>query len=75
MGAGFHGGFGGTEGVAFGSTNYMKPTDNFGKFIKKRTDIEANGFYDIIAHGNEYTIEVQQNGRSILVNHRTAATY
>ena len=75
MGAGFHGGFGGTKGVAFGSTNYMKPTDNFGKFIKKRTDIEANGFYDIIAHGNEYTVEVQQNGRSILVDHRTAATY
>ncbi len=73
MGAGFHGGFGNTYGAAFGSTDYMKPNDNFSKFIKNRPDVDVDGFYDIIAHGNEYTIEVQHNGKSIQINHRTAA--
>ena len=73
MGAGFHGGFGNTYGAAFGSTDYMKPNDNFSRFIKNRPDVDVDGFYDIIAHGNEYTIEVQHNGKSIQINHRTAA--
>lgn len=75
MSKGFSGLFSGTRGhqVAFGSTDYMKPTDNFSKYIKRRNDVDANGFYDIIAHGNPTSIEIQHNGRSITINHRIAA--
>lgn len=75
MSKGYSGLFSGTKGsrVAFGSTDYMKPTDNFSKFIKRRTDIDANGFYDIIAHGNAISIEIQHNGKTITIDHRVAA--
>lgn len=75
MSKGYSGLFYGTKGsqVAFGSTDYMKPTDNFSRFIKNRKDIDVNGFYDIIAHGNPISIEVQHNGKSITINHRIAA--
>ncbi len=73
MGAGIHGGFGNTYGAAFGSADYMKPNDTFSKYIKNRSDVDVDGFYDIIAHGNEYTIEVQHNGQAIQIDHRTAA--
>lgn len=74
MGAGIHGGFGNTYGsVAFGSTDYTKANDKFGIFISKRKDIDTNGFYDVIAHGNEVSIEIQNNGKTISIDHRTAA--
>lgn len=73
MGTGVHGGFGNTRGAAYGSTDYMKPNDNFSKYIKKRSDIDVDGFYDVIAHGNAYTIEVQHGGKTILIDHRVAA--
>lgn len=75
MSKGYSGLFNGTKGsrVAFGSTDYMKPTDNFSKFIKKRKDIDTNGFYDIIAHGNAISIEIQHNGQTITIDHRVAA--
>ena len=64
MSKGYSGLFSDTKGsrVTFGSTDYMKPTDDFSIFIKRRKDIDANGFYDIIAHGNPVSIEIQQNG-------------
>ena len=46
--------------------------DNFSKFIRKRKDIDVNGFYDIIAHGNPISIEVQHNHQTITINHRVA---
>ena len=67
--------FSGTKGsrVAFGSTDYMKPTDDFSRYIKRRKDADANGFYDIIAHGNPISIEIQHNGKTITIDHRIAA--
>lgn len=75
MSKGNSGLFNGTKGsrTAFGSTDYMKPTDNFSRFIKRRRDIDANGFYDIIAHGNEVSIAIQHNGQTIPIDHRIAA--
>ena len=75
MSKGYSGLFSGTKGsrVAFGSTDYMEPTDNFSKFIKRRIDIDANGFYDIIAHGNATSIEIQHNSKTETINHRVAA--
>ena len=75
MSKGYSGLFSGTKGsrAAFGSTDYMDPNDNFSRFIKNRKDIDANGFYDIIAHGSEFTIAIQHNGQRIEIDHRVAA--
>lgn len=75
MSKGYSGLFSGTKGnpVAIGSTDYMEPTDKFSRFITKRTDVDANGYYDIIAHGNEFNIMVQHNGKTITIDHRVAA--
>ena len=44
MSKGYSGMFNGTKGsrVAFGSTDYMKPTDDFSRYIKRRKDADAN---------------------------------
>ncbi len=51
----------------------MDPGDSFSMFIKKRKDIDTNGFYDIIAHGTPTTIQIQHNGEMISIDHRVAA--
>ena len=75
MSKGYSGLFQGTKGYrnAFGSTDYMKPGDNFSQFIKRRKDVDVNGFYDIIAHGNAVSIEIQHDDRTITIDHRIAA--
>lgn len=74
MGSGRSGLYSGTYGnnVAPGSAYYMDPDDDFSKFIKKRRDIDVNGFYDVIAHGTTRTIQIQHNGISVEITHRTA---
>ena len=75
MGSGKSGLYSGTHGsnAVPGSVYYMDPDDNFSKFIKKRKDIDVNGFYDIIAHGTTKTIQIQHNGVPVDITHRTAA--
>lgn len=75
MGSGKKGLYSGayTGGVYPGSANYMKADDPFRKFIQKRKDVDANGYYDIIAHGTPNSITIEHNGISIEINHRTAA--
>lgn len=75
MGSGRSGLYSGTHGsnAVPGSAYYMDPSDNFSKFIKNRKDIDANGFYDVIAHGTAKTIQIQHNGKPVEITHRTAA--
>ena len=75
MGSGSKGLYSGTFGskATPGSTDYMDSGDSFSKFIKRRKDIDTNGFYDIIAHGSPTTIQIQHNGVTIDIDHRTAA--
>ena len=82
MGAGYHGGFGGTKGkkhhnklyaIPFGGADYMSKTDLFSINIKKRKDIDANGFYDIVAHGSMNSIKIENDGKAVIINHRVAA--
>lgn len=75
MGSGRSKLYSGTHGSTAipGSTYYMDPGDNFSKFIKKRKDVDANGFYDVIAHGTAKTIQVQHNGIPVMITHRAAA--
>lgn len=57
--------------IASGSINFMNKNDNYLKYISKRTDIDQNGFIDIVAHGNENAIVI---GCTIVqLNHRIAA--
>ena len=75
MSKGSSGLFHGTRGDrAFpGSTDYMQPNDPFSQYIKRRTDVDTNGFYDVIAHGTSGSIQIQHNGHPIFIDHRTAA--
>lgn len=74
MGAGYHGGFGSTEGTAaYGSADYMAKNESFSVYIARRSDVDANGYYDVIAHGNPTEIDIEHNGKTISINHRVAA--
>lgn len=75
MGTGNSGRYSGTYGshVFPGSIDYMPPEDPFSIGIKKRKDIDANGFYDVVAHGKPNSILVKHNGEQIEINHRTLA--
>lgn len=56
-----------------GSSDYMKPSDLFSKYIRNRKDIDENGFFDVIAHGTESNITIEHDGMSFNINHRIAA--
>ena len=75
MGSGKHGLYTGTRGSqpVPGSVDYMHPDDLFSQNIRNRKDVDANGFFDVIAHGTSNTIQIQHNGRQISIDHRTAA--
>lgn len=75
MSKGRSGLFHGTKGDRSypGSTDYMRANDPFSQYIKRRNDIDTNGFYDIIAHGSPTSIKIQHNGITIEINHRIAA--
>ena len=76
MGAGYHGGFGKTKGnnkYFSGDAYYMNDKDNFSIFIKKRKDVDINGYFDIIAHGTNISIIIENKGVKREVNWRVAA--
>ena len=75
MGTGKSGRYSGTYGSCAvpGSIDYMNPRDRFSKWIRKRSDIDVDGFYDIVAHGTDKTIEIEYNGRTVELDHRSFA--
>lgn len=75
MSKGIAGYFQGTKGsnYAAGSSYYMDSNDQFSINIKRRKDVDANGFYDVIAHGTPVSIQIDSNGKKIAINHRTLA--
>lgn len=60
-------------GYSAGDVSYMDSKDRFAIFIRHRSDIDAGGAFDVVAHGSPMLIEVMHNGSSVLVNHRVAA--
>ncbi|WP_252512311.1 VENN motif pre-toxin domain-containing protein [Acinetobacter bereziniae] len=56
-----------------GATSFMTKDDAFYKFASKRSDIDPNGMYDVIAHGAPNKIEITVNGKAILIDQRTAS--
>jgi hypothetical protein len=75
MGMKSNGGFfKGTHGnPVAGDANYMNSNDTFLRYIKKRKDVDPNGLFDLIAHGTASSIELEHNGKKILVDSRTVA--
>ncbi len=56
-----------------GSIDYMPPGDKFSESIRKRKDVDANGFYDVIAHGTQKTVLIEHHGKQVEISHRTLA--
>lgn len=51
----------------------MDSNDAFLRNISNRADIDANGYFDVIAHGTQNGIQITHNGEKIIVDSRTAA--
>ncbi len=75
MGSGSKGLYSGTYGsnAIPGSAYFMDPNEDFIRFIKRRKDIDSNGFVDVVAHGETGKIYIKSGGKQFTVNHREAA--
>ena len=61
---------------ATGDISYMPKNgkkSEFAKFIANRSDVDPNGMFDVIAHGNWKEIEISSAGRDIRIDSRQAA--
>ena len=51
----------------------MDADDAFVSNISRRTDVDTNGYLDVIAHGTPNGIQITHNGQHMTVDHRTAS--
>jgi len=58
---------------AAGDINFMEANDQFRANASRRLDVDVNGSIDIIAHGTPDGIQMTINGKTTLVDHRTAS--
>ena len=65
----YAGAYGAGKYVA-GNRDYMRAGELFSVRIARRKDIDPQGFYDVIAHGTEKTIQVEHNGETVEITHR-----
>lgn len=56
-----------------GDATFMDADDAFADYISHRADVDANGYYDVVAHGTPNGIQITHNGQHMIVDHRTAA--
>lgn len=75
MGSGSKGLYSGAYGSRSfpGSIDFMKKGDEFSEYIRKRRDVDANGFYDVIGHGGSRIMKVEHNGTQVPITHRALA--
>lgn len=76
MGAGLHGGFGDTKGyknAIAGNAVFTSGNKLYFQYISKRKDVDSDGKYDVVAHGNSKNIHIEHNGKNIEINSRIAA--
>jgi len=59
--------------VAPGPVNFMSDSDRFFNNISKRSDVDPNGYFDVVAHGSPNKIQIETPNGSVLVDHRTSA--
>lgn len=76
MGSGISGLYKNTRGAraAAASLDLMKDTDSFSINIANRKDVDVNGFYDVIIHGNPDKVFLLRNGKYEEASHRNLAT-
>lgn len=58
--------------AAAGDISYIK-NEQFNKNISKRIDVDPNGVFDVIAHGDPKNIQINVNGRQHEVSWRVSA--
>ncbi len=58
------------DDFAAGPINLTAAGDNFGRNISKRTDIDPDGFLDIVGHGDRNSVQI---GTNFLANERQLA--
>ena len=73
MGAGYHGGFGNTYGAVAGDAVFKSEPTQYFSNIAKRADIDRNGVYDVVAHGEPNAIQIEHNGTTMTLDSRTLA--
>ena len=73
MGAGIHGGFGNTYGAVAGDAVFKSEPTQYFSNIAKRADIDRNGVYDVVAHGEPNAIQIEHNGTTMTLDSRTLA--
>ncbi len=73
MGTGFFGNFGHTYGARAGDAVFQSKPGQFFTNIANRSDIDRNGFFDVVAHGGTTIIQVTHNGQVIEIDSRIAA--
>jgi hypothetical protein len=56
-----------------GDATFMRPNDQFALNAANRADVDAGGYYDVVAHGTPTRIQVETPNGPVLVDHRTAA--
>ena len=56
-----------------GDATFMDADDAFVSNISRRTDVDTNGYFDVIAHGTPNGIQITHNGQHMIVDHRTAS--
>ena len=49
----------------------MDADDAFVSNISRKTDVDTNGYLDVIAHGTPNGIQITHNGQHMTVDHRT----
>ncbi|MGJ0427886.1 DUF6861 domain-containing protein [Methylobacter sp.] len=63
-----------TDNVAApGPVNFMADSDRFFINASKRTDIDPDGYFDVVAHGSPNKIQIETPNGPVLVDHRAAA--
>ena len=67
------GGIAAVDEAAAGPVNFMGNSDQFFKNASKRLDVDANGTFDVVAHGSTQRIEVVTSNGTVLVDQRVAA--
>jgi hypothetical protein len=69
-----HANYTGVTGNAVpGPVNLMGDSDQFFIYASKRVDIDSNGFFDVVAHGNYKEIEIMTTSGRVVVDQRVAA--
>ncbi|MGL5632255.1 MAG: hemagglutinin repeat-containing protein, partial [Azovibrio sp.] len=71
--SGVKGGVTAVDEAVAGPVNFMGSSDQFFINASKRLDVDANGFFDVVAHGSTHKIEVMTKNGTVLVDQRVAA--